>query len=73
MYEQPTHVFTGKLKYTSSCPNQPAHGMAFCKEHCSTAQKQDIPIELKSYLKYKKDLKTQANAGIYGILLLNKN
>jgi hypothetical protein len=54
MYEEAKYAFAGKLKYTSSCPHQPMHGMAFCTDHCATAKNLGIPIELRAYLKYKK-------------------
>lgn len=44
--------------------NNPCIGWPqFCEEHCKTAEKQEIPVELRAYLKYKNELKTSDNEG----------
>ena len=34
--------FNGKLQYVSLCPKEPVPKMAFCREHCELAEKQNI-------------------------------
>ena len=53
-------VFGGKLKYITSCPNQPMTGMAFCNEHCRMAEKQGFPTDLHGYRKHEKMSKSTA-------------
>ena len=52
MYEEPKCVFTGTLKYFS---REPVHKLPFCVKHCDLAKKQNIPIDLRAYLKYRKE------------------
>uniref|UniRef100_A0A1X7V1C7 CxC5 like cysteine cluster associated with KDZ domain-containing protein n=1 Tax=Amphimedon queenslandica TaxID=400682 RepID=A0A1X7V1C7_AMPQE len=46
--------FSGQLNYVSTCPEQPEHEQAFCKEHINKAQSLNIPTTLKEYKEYKK-------------------
>ena len=45
-------AFSGKLRYASSCPKEPLPGMAFCGEHCNTADKLGVPKSLHGYLEH---------------------
>ena len=48
MYQVPrdSQAFHGKLNYVQSCPKQAQFGMAFCSEHCTMAEKLNIPTDL---------------------------
>ena len=56
MFDTPKEIsgFSGQLNYVSTCPEQPEHGQAFCKEHLKTAKGLNIPTALKDYKEYKK-------------------
>ena len=56
MFDTPKEIsgFSGQLNYVSTCPEQPEHGQAFCKEHLKTAKGLNIPMALKDYKEYKK-------------------
>ena len=60
MYKAPKCIepFNWKLHYVSSCPKESIPKMAFCREHCEVAEKQNIPTELHRYLQHCKNNQT---------------
>ena len=52
MWRVPTEIkgFNGHLKYVDCCPMEPEPGKALCQQHCSEADDQGIPCDLKKYI-----------------------
>ena len=53
MYSVPKEVsgFSGQLGYVDTCPNQPEPGKAYCSLHCSVAESEGTPTDLKAHRK----------------------
>ena len=70
MYQPAQHTitFSKNLSYVNSCPNSPAHSMAFCNEHIEVIKQLGIPVTLKEFLKYKKEHNiTEINASTLSV------
>jgi len=54
--EKSTDTFSKNLNYVKTCSNGPLPGNAFCSEHTEIMKKNGVPVTLKEYLNFKRQV-----------------